>query len=419
MITDFFDIDRRLYILAEKAEEACTDTYKHIEAVAEHNAAKVLKAFIDNRVSEGSFHESTGYGYDDQGRECLEKVYAQIFGAEDALVRHNFVSGTHAISTALFGILRPSDRMVSITGLPYDTLHGVIGLNDKGQGSLQDFGIQYEQIDLINGKPDYDTIKEQIYGARIAYIQRSRGYSLRPSLSVAEIENLVKVVKSVDPRVYIVVDNCYGEYVDTIEPTQVGADLLIGSMIKNPGGGIAKTGGYIVGKKELVELCAYRLTIPGAGKELGCTLGENRSLYLGTFHAPTVTANALKTACFASKLFADLGFDTYPSYTEFRSDIITSINLHNADLLKAFCRGVQKGSPIDAFVTPEPWPMPGYTSDVIMAAGAFTSGSSIELSADGPMREPYTVFLQGGITYPSGKIGILLAAQSMLDAMRK
>ena len=377
----------------------------------------MLKAFSDNRVSEPCFYGSSGYGYGDVGRETIDKVYAQIMGTEDALVRHNFVSGTHALSVALFGVLRTGDKIVSITGKPYDTLEEVIGLSgEKGCGSLMDYGVQYSQVDLNeDGSPKLDEITKAVNGAKVAYIQRSRGYSLRGAFTVADIEKMIIAARKENPEVIIMVDNCYGEFVAEYEPTHVGADLIIGSLIKNAGGGIARTGGYIAGRADLIQLCSYRLTCVGMGKEVGCTLDMNREILLGLFFAPDVTANALKTAAFASELFSLLGFRCSPSKDQPRGDIITAVQLGDEEHLTAFCRGIQKGAPIDSFVVPEPWDMPGYTSKVIMAAGAFTMGVSIGFPADAPIREPYAVWMQGGITYTSGKIGIMLAAQEMLD----
>lgn len=416
-IQEFFPLDDRLLKAAEKAEALCQEDFVRIEENAAYNGAKVLAAFQKSRVSEPCFYGTTGYGYGDQGREVLDQVVANTFGTEDALVRHNFVSGTHALSVALFGVLRTGDKMVSLTGRPYDTLEGVIGLTgDEKSGSLKNFGVQYEEVPLLaDGTPDFDIVPEAVRGARVAYIQRSRGYSLRPALTTFQIERLVKLVHSTNPDAVVMVDNCYGEFVETREPVQVGCDLMIGSMIKNVGGGIARTGGYIAGKKELVQQCAERLTCIGMGKEVGCTLEMNRELYLGFFHAPDTTANALKTADFAAALFGQLGFSCYPKVGEPRGDIVEGIQLGDEARLTAFCQGIQQGSPVDAFVVPEAWDMPGYASKVIMAAGAFTMGASIELSADAPIREPYAVWMQGGITYTSGKIGILLAAQKLLE----
>ena len=417
MSNNFFNINKELEVLGSRAQKMASERFREIDEIAQYNSEKVLSAFIKNGVSESHFTATTGYGYGDRGREVLDEVLAQIFGCEDALIRDNFMSGTHAIATALFGVLRPGDEMVSLTGLPYDTLHGVIGLNgEPGCGSLKDFGIKYRQLDLTaEGKVDFNAIPAAVKGAKVAYIQRSRGYSLRDSLFVSDIEKIVKKVKEGNPNALIVVDNCYGEFVERTEPTQVGADLIIGSLIKNPGGGIAPTGGYIAGRHDLVELCAQRLTAPGVGKEIGCTLGNNRSLFMGLYFAPTVVASALKTATFASALFELLKYEVTPRYCDSRADIIQAIKLKEPNALIAFCEGVQKGAPVDSYVTPGPWDMPGYDSQVIMAAGAFHNGASIELSADAPLREPFAVWLQGGLTFETGKVGILLAAQSMLE----
>ena len=417
MSNNFFNINKELEVLGSRAQKMASERFREIEEIAQYNSEKVLSAFIKNGVSESHFTATTGYGYGDRGREVLDEVLAQIFGCEDALIRYNFMSGTHAIATALFGVLRPGDEMVSLTGLPYDTLHGVIGLSgEPGCGSLKDFGIKYRQLDLTaEGKVDFNAIPAAVKGAKVAYIQRSRGYSLRDSLFVSDIEKIVKKIKEGNPNALIVVDNCYGEFVERTEPTQVGADLIIGSLIKNPGGGIAPTGGYIAGRHDLVELCAQRLTAPGVGKEIGCTLGNNRSLFMGLFFAPTVVASALKTATFASALFELLKYEVTPRYCDSRADIIQAIKLKEPNALIAFCEGVQKGAPVDSYVTPVPWDMPGYDSQVIMAAGAFHNGASIELSADAPLREPFAVWLQGGLTFETGKVGILLAAQSMLE----
>lgn len=416
-MSDFFRIDPRIMQLAEQAEQIAAQKFAEIDANAAYNGEKVLAAFIKNRVSEPCFYGSTGYGYGDIGRETLDKVYAQVLDAEDALVRHTFVSGTHALSVALFGVLRPGDKLLAVTGKPYDTLEEVIGISGSpGNGSLMDYGVEYGEVPLTGGGlPDLDAIAQAVPGAKVAYIQRSRGYSLRPAYTVEQIQEIVQTVRRVSPDTIVMVDNCYGEFVQRREPTSVGADLIIGSLIKNAGGSIAQTGGYIAGRKDLVELCSYRLTCVGMGKEVGCTLHQNKEMFLGLFFAPDVVANALKTAAFAAELFRLMGFDSYPALSETRGDIITAIRFGTPELLTAFCQGVQKGAPVDAFVTPEPWDMPGYTSQVIMAAGAFTMGASIELSADAPMREPYAVWMQGGITYASGRIGILLASQEMLD----
>ncbi len=416
-LSDFYQFDPRLSGFFSRAEERCKEPFARAEEICRYNEAKVLRAFTDCRVSESHFVGSTGYGYGDRGRETLDKVFAQIVGAEDALVRHNFVSGTHALTVALFGVLRSGDKLLAITGAPYDTMEEVIGIRGKGNGSLKDFGVEYGQVDLLpDGTPDYDGIAAAAPGARVAYIQRSRGYALRESLTVEAIEKLVRTVRAANPGAVIVVDNCYGEFVETREPTQVGADLIVGSLIKNPGGGIAKTGGYIAGRKDLVEQCSYRLTCVGMGKEVGCTLGESRGLFMGLFFAPSVVMAAVKTSVFALSLFDLMGYRVTPAFDAPRTDIIAAIELGSREGLVAFCQGIQKGSPVDSFVLPEPWDMPGYENEVVMAAGAFTMGASIELSADGPLREPYAVYLQGGLTYNTGKIGIMLAAQAMLDS---
>ena len=413
-MSNYFNIDKRLLELADKAEENCSEAFGRIEKTGRANSEKVLKAFIDNRVGEMHLKGTTGYGYGDDGRDKLDSVFAQVLGAEDALVRHTFVNGTHAISTALFGILRPGDLMVSLTGTPYDTLNEVI-FGERG-GSLTEFGVKYDQLDLLpDGRVDFEGISEKVKGCKVAYIQRSRGYSLRPSITVSEIGEMVDIIRLVNPEATVMVDNCYGELVEEKEPCDVGADIIIGSLIKNLGGGIAETGGYIAGRRDLIELCSYRLTTVGTGKEVGCSLNQNRGMYLGIFNAPVAVKSAVKTATFASAFFSLLGFTAYPGYDEYRSDIITAIQLGSRKALIAFCEGIQSGSPVDSFVTPEPWDMPGYDSQVIMAAGAFTMGASIELSADAPLREPFAVWMQGGLTYDTGRMGILLAAQRLLD----
>ena len=413
----FFKIDQRILDAAERAEAMVRTQIEAIEKTTEYNQQKMLAAFIKNGVSESHFAASTGYGYGDRGRDTLDRVFADALGSEDALVRHNFVSGTHALTVALFGVLRPGDTMLSVTGLPYDTLRSVIGLTGDGDGSLKEFGIHYEQVEMkSDGKPDYEEIERRVHPSiRMVYVQRSRGYSLRPSLFVEEIEKIAKIAKSKAPGCVVMVDNCYGEFVQKEEPVTRGADLMAGSLIKNPGGGVAPTGGYIAGKKELVEQCAYRLTTPGTGREIGATLGNNRELFMGAFHAPHVTGEALKTAVFTAALFQLLGYEVTPSYDEPRADIIQTLLLGNEKALVAFCRGVQRGAPVDSFVVPEPWDMPGYDCKVIMAAGAFTLGASIELSADAPLREPYAAWMQGGLNYHSGRLGAMLAAQSMLE----
>ncbi len=417
MDNSFFDIDKRLARLAQESEAECSEMFKDFVETAEYNGRKVLKAFIDNRVSESCLKGTTGYGYGDLGRNTADKVFAQALGGEDALVRHTFVNGTHALSTALFGVLRAGDMLVSVTGKPYDTLEEVIGIrNAKGNGSLADFGVLYDQVELTqDGTPDYEEISKKAEQAKVIYIQRSRGYSLRPSLCIDVIEKIVRTAKSANRNVIVMVDNCYGEFVEKCEPTDVGADLIIGSLIKNPGGGIASAGGYIAGRTDLVEKCADRLTCVGMGKEVGCSLNQNREILLGFFMSPQTVESALKTSAFACRFYEKLGFKTLPESGEKRTDIIASVLLENESNLVAFCQGIQKGSPIDSFAVPEAWNMPGYDGKVIMAAGAFTMGASIELSADAPIREPYAAWLQGGITYPSGKLGVILSAQEMLN----
>lgn len=415
-MSEFFKISDFLLEKAKAAEDRVQQNFKEIEEICRYNEEKVLSSFTENRVSAAHLNGSTGYGYDDMGRDMLDKVFAKALGAEDAIVRHNFVSGTHALTVALFGLLRTGDTLCAATGAPYDTLHDVIGLNGSGMGSLMDYGIKYMQLDLLkDGTPDYAAIKAAANKAKVFHIQRSCGYSTRNSFSVDTIGRVIKTIKDANPNAVVMVDNCYGEFVEKTEPTAVGADIIVGSLIKNAGGGIAPTGGYIAGKHELVEQCAYRLTTPGAGREVGCSLNANRELYMGIFRAPQTVCEALKTIIFATSLFDLLGYKTHPQYNAKRTDIIAAIELNSAKKLESFCRGIQKGSPVDSHVTPYPWDMPGYNDKVIMAAGAFTLGASIELSADGPLREPYAAYLQGGITYNTGRMGILLAAQQMLE----
>lgn len=413
----FFNIDERLLEMAKKAEEECKDVFARIDDIAEYNGVKVLSAFTKNNVGETALHGTTGYGYNDLGRELLDKVCASALGGEDALVRHSFVNGTHTLSVALFGVLRPGDKLLMCCGAPYDTLEEIIGKRgEPGNGSLKDFGVLYEEVELLsNGMPDLERITERVKDAKVAYIQRSRGYSTRPSYTVDDIEKMVKAIKSGNPNAVIMVDNCYGEFVEKREPLDVGADLMMGSLIKNPGGGIASTGGYIAGRADLIELCANRLTCVGMGKEIGATLHQNREMFLGFFLAPQTVANAVKTSEFACALLNMLGYESLPKPGEPRADIIASIKFGSEAPLTSFIRGVQKGAPIDSYVTPEAWDMPGYESKVIMAAGAFTAGASIEFSADAPIREPYAGWLQGGITYPTGKMGVLIAVQNMID----
>ena len=412
---EFFNISTETLALADKVEQSLEKKFKEIDKITQYNQNKVLKAFIDNQVSEACFSTTYGYGYSDKGRDTLEAVFAQIMGCEDAIIRHAFVSGTHTISVALFGLLRPNDTLLSVAGMPYDTLRGVIGITET-KGSLKEFGVNYDQIDLTpDGTVDYSALEDRLKKefVKIAYIQRSRGYETRPSLTIAEIEKITSLVKRVSPETIMMVDNCYGEYVEYDEPTDVGADIIMGSLIKNPGGGIAPTGGYIAGKRELVELCAARLTAPGIGKEIGASLGNNRELFLGVFSAPHVVGEALKTAVFASALFEELGYTVTPKSDEKRTDIIQTVILNSAENLVSFCQGLQKGMPVEAFVCPEPWDMPGYTDPVIMSCGAFTAGATIELSADGPLRPPYAAWMQGGLNYHSAKTGILLGIEAM------
>ena len=416
--TNFFNIDNKLTELDKKALERSEKQFERIDSITEYNQLKVLNAFIKNGVSESAFAGSTGYGYDDRGREVLEKVMADCMGAEDSLIRHNFVSGTHTLTVALFGVLRPGDKVICLTGRPYDTITGVFGIDEKTDGSLADFGVKYSQVELkADGTPDIEEIKRVLRNEKpkMAYIQRSRGYSTRPSLRIADIEVIIKAIKEASPESIIMVDNCYGEFVETKEPCEIGADIIAGSLIKNPGGGIAPTGGYIAGRKDLIEKCAYRLTCAGVGREVGATLGHTRELYMGLFSAPHVVGEALKTAVYTASLFELLGFSVTPTSEEVRGDIIQCITLGSAEGLIAFCQGMQSGAPVDSFVVPEPWDMPGYTDPVIMAAGAFTLGASIELSADGPLRPPYAAWMQGGINFHRAKAGVLLAAQKMLE----
>ena len=414
----FFELDPAIRQAGQDALKRAKPDFQRIDEITEYNQLKVLSAFIRHGVSESHFVSSTGYGYDDRGRDTLDRVFADVMGAEDALVRHTFACGTHTLAVALYGVLRPGDTMLSATGTPYDTIHSVIGLSGEGQGSLKDFGVRYRQADLgRDGLPDLPAICATIDSStKMVYIQRSRGYSLRPSLSVRQIGEVVRAVKAVKPDVIVMVDNCYGEFVEEREPLSVGADLIAGSLIKNPGGGIAPTGGYIAGRRDLIESCAYRLTTPGTGREIGCTLGNNRELFMGTFHAPNVTGEALKTAVFTAALFEGFGFDVTPRYDEPRADIIQAVQLREREALCTFIRGIQQGAPVDSFVVPEPSPMPGYDCDVIMASGSFTFGSSIELSADAPLREPFAAWMQGGVNFNSGRLGAILAAQSMLNA---
>ena len=415
----FFNIDPALRQLCAKAEEKAAASFRRIDSIAQYNSEKVLSAFINNHVSESHFAASTGYGYGDRGREVLDQVLAEILGCEDALIRYNFMSGTHALTVALFGVLRPGDRMVSLTGLPYDTLHGVIGLGQKEEvsGSLKDFGVQYEQLDLLeDGKVNYEGIPQAVKGAKVAYIQRSRGYSLRPSLFVEDIERIVGLVRSVNPEAIIMVDNCYGEFTQTAEPVAFGADIMAGSFIKNPGGGITPTGGYIAGRKDLVEKCSHRFTAPGIGGDLGCTQDSLRDTFLGFYYAPGVVCEALKTAIYAQCLLELAGVNPVPRYTADHNDIVTCFDSGSAAALTGFCAGIQHNSPVDSFASPEPADEPGYTDKVVMASGSFTEGSTIEISCDGPLRAPYTCYLQGGVNFTAGRAAVLNAVQNAFFA---
>ena len=406
--------------LAAEAEEALAARFAEIDRISYENTNRVMDTFREFRVSESLFQSSSGYGNGDRGRDVLDEIWADVMGAEAAFVRHNIVSGTHALTIGLFGLLRPGDILYSVAGKPYDTLEEVIGLcGEAGNGSLRDFGVEYLQTDLSDGG---EFLLDEICAnlkkhpnIKVVFIQRSKGYLNRKTLSVEQIGEAVKAVKAVRSNVFVVVDNCYGEFVETREPTHVGADLIIGSLIKNPGGGMAETGGYLAGTKRAVELASYRLTSVGIGVEQGATIGQTKSLYKGLFYAPHTVSQALKTAHLAAYIFSKMGFTVEPAWDEERHDIIQSVITGSEEMLCAFCRGIQQGSPVDAFVVPEPWEMPGYSDRVIMAAGGFTQGSSIELSADGPLRAPYTAYFQGGLTYESGKIGILSAAQSIME----
>ncbi len=416
--TPFFKIDPRLQEVSERAMTRAAEAFAHIEENAAYNQQKVLAAFIHNKVSESHFTATTGYGYGDRGRDVLDAVFAEAMGTEDALVRHYLLSGTHAISVALFGLLRAGDTLLAATGAPYDTLQTVVGLTGAA-GSLKEHGITYREVPLTDGKPDFHGIQAALRedpAVKVVHIQRSRGYDTRESFSVATIGEVISAVRAVRPDVIVFVDNCYGEFVEKIEPPAVGADIMAGSLIKNPGGGIAENGGYICGRRDLVELCAARMTTPGLGREIGASLGHNRTLFMGLFQSPHIVGEALKTAVYCAALMEELGYEVSPAASAPRADIVQVVKLKNERALIAFCQGMQSGAPVDAYVVPEPWDMPGYDSPVIMAAGAFTMGASIELSADAPLREPFAAYMQGGINFPSGQMGVLLAAQSMLDA---
>ena len=403
--------------MSERAEKRCAERFRQIDQTAQENTRRVLESFRSHRVAEACFSGTTGYGYDDLGRETLDQIYAELLGTESALVRIGFVNGTHALTTALFALAKPGETILSLTGLPYDTLQEAIGIRGNGFGSLKFYGIEYQQVELdINGGPDYQGITRACKNPNVTavLIQRSRGYASRKALTVNEIGQMIRTVREVRQDIHVMVDNCYGEFTDIREPGHVGADLMAGSLIKNPGGGLAPTGGYVAGREELVARAAVRLTTPGIGGECGASLGNNRLLFQGLFVAPHVVAQSLKTSVFCAAMMEELGIDSFPGVDEPRSDIIQTVHLGSEDRMKRFCRGIQKGAPVDSYVTPEPWAMPGYDDPVIMAAGAFIQGSSIELSADGPIREPYNIYVQGGITYESGKLGILYAVEELL-----
>lgn len=400
-------LSEKTLALCKEADEALAPIYAKIDENALINTEKVMRAFKNNRVSESHFAASTGYGYDDAGRTVTEKIFAEVFGKEDAIVRHSIVNGTQALTIGLFGLLRPGDTLLSVTGRPYDTMEEVIGLTGKsGNGSLKDFGVNYRQSEIGE---DFSALLDET--VKVVYIQRSRGYGQRAALSPAEINKIVSFVHE-SSRAYVMVDNCYGEFTDICEPD---GDLIVGSLIKNPGGGIAVTGGYLAGTKEAVELAAYRMTSPGVGGEVGCTLGQTRNILLGFWLAPHAVAQALKTAAFSSYVFERAGFDVSPKYGESRYDLVQTITLHSPEKLVSFCKAIQSSSPVDSFLTPEPWDMPGYTDKVIMAAGTFTGGSTIELSADGPMRAPYTAYMQGSLTFEGGKLSIMRALDSVIN----
>lgn len=410
------NIDKKVLEYCDSIEEKLTKRFRDIDKVCEINQIKVIKAMQDNRLNEAHFAGSTGYGYTDEGRDALEAIYADVFHTEDALVRSQIVCGTHALATALFGNLRPGDEILAPAGKPYDTLDSIIGIT-PARGSLAEYGVTYRQVDLLpDGSFDYDNIRKAINGkTKLVEIQRSKGYAVRPTFSCEKIGELISFVKSINPDIICMVDNCYGEFVQTVEPSDFGADMVVGSLIKNPGGGLAPIGGYICGKKEYVENASYRLTTPGLGKEVGASLNNTRAFAQGLFLSPSVTANALKGAIFAANCYEGLGFKSVPNSTEPRYDIIQAVELGNEERVCAFCEGIQAAAPVDSYVTPVPWDMPGYDSPVIMAAGAFVSGSSIELSADAPIREPYAVYFQGGLTYQHAKYGIIVSLQKMVE----
>lgn len=409
-----FGVKENIIGLANEVEKEIRPIFEEIDKTCEKNSLKVLQAFQENHISDMHFNSTTGYGYGDVGRDAIEKIFAKVLGAEDSLVRGQFISGTHALTVALFAFLRPGDTMLSVSGKPYDTLDSVIGIEENAS-SLKAFGVKYEQIDLVKDEFDIAAIKERVSKGNIKLIeiQRSRGYSLRSSITIDKLEEVIKVIKEIDSNIIIMIDNCYCEFVGTKEPLQIGADIIVGSLIKNLGGGIAPNGAYIAGRKDLVELAAERLTSPGLGKEVGPTLGINKQILQGLFFAPSVVASSLKTAVFASRMLERLGYNPSPKYNEERADIVQTISFGNKEDLIKYCQGIQMGSPVDSNSIPEPWDMPGYTDQVIMAAGAFTQGSSIELSCDAPIRPPYVAFMQGGLTYEYGKLGVLKAISNM------
>ncbi len=413
---EWINLNAKTWELYESVKEDLKGPFQEIEKIEEYNSAKVMHAFWVSKISEAHFNSTTGYGYDDIGREAIENVYKEIFKTESALVRNQFISGSHALAKTLFGLLRPKDLLLSITGLPYDTLHEVIGIKEN-ESSLKSFGIRYDQIELVENDFNYEAIAQYLEKNKVKLIeiQRSRGYSTRKSLSIDKVAKVIKMIKEKSPDTIVMVDNCYCEFVSKTEPSEVGADVVVGSLIKNLGGGIASNGGYVVGKKKYVDLIAEALTLPGEGREVGPSLGANKSFLQGIFFAPSVVASALKTNYLASALLKKLGFKTDPDFSEERVDIVLTTTLNNAEELCAFCEGIQAGSPIDAFVKPIPIDMPGYDDQVIMAAGAFTQGSSIELSCDGPLREPYIAYLQGGLTYNTAKLGILKAIDKIIE----
>lgn len=416
LLAEEFEVSEKTLDFVEKAENEVREIFESLDEIMQYNQYKVLAAFQKNKVSDVHFAWNTGYGYNDMGREIIERVYADIFKTEAALVRPLIVSGTHALSLTLCGVLRPGDELIYVTGRPYDTLEEVIGIRGEGAGSLAEFGITYKQIELLkNGQMDLDAVKSAISDkTKMISIQRATGYSERPAISLDSIEKCAKLVKSINPDIVMMADNCYGEFLDIIEPTQIGIDIMAGSLIKNPGGGLALSGGYVVGRKDLIEKVSYRMTSPGIGDECGLMFGQTRSILQGLFVAPKTVNAALKGAVLCAKVFENLGYEVFPSYDAKRSDIIEAVKLNSEEALCAFAEGIQMAAPIDAHVTPLPWDMPGYEDKVIMAAGAFVQGSSIELSADGPIREPYTIYFQGGLTYEHSKFGVIKALDNMI-----